>query len=235
MGELQKLYELQQVELKIESLQKTLKELPVFAAFKLLQAETADAKEALGWAETKLTEQDKRLHRLEMDLQDAEAEQEKAQTQLFSNSNQSSKGLEQLERRSDALGKERLEKEEMLLLAMEGKDNLAQTLQKSKDDYRSRRKKLRQLQKTGNAEIQELKNKINDLQEQRKQLQEQISESLLKDYRQQRPRYNGKPLAHLENDCCSGCRVMVFKTLKSNLNQPNSKVFCENCGRRLVP
>lgn len=235
MGELHDLYKLQQVELELESLQKTLKMLPVFAEFKQLKATTADAKEALGWAETKLVEQEKRIRRLELDLQQTEAEQQAAQNQLFSSSSKSSKELEQLEKRSDALGREYLEKEEMLLLAMEGKDNLAQTLQKSEGDYRLLRKELRQLQKTGNAEIQQLKNKISDLQGQRKQLQQQVSESLLGEYQQQRARYHGKPLAHVENDCCSGCRVIVFTMIKSKLKQPGNKVYCENCGRLLVP
>ena len=44
VSELQNLYKLQQIELELESLQKSIKELPVFASLKL-QAETADAKQ----------------------------------------------------------------------------------------------------------------------------------------------------------------------------------------------
>ena len=212
-------------------MQKSIKRTACFCEFKKLQAETADAKEAWAWARTKLDEQAKRIKRLELDLLQTEAEQRQAQAQLFSDSGQTSKELEQLGRRSHALDCERREKEDMLLLAMEGQENLTQTVQQAEEHYRALRAKLRQLQKAGNAEIQSIKNRVNDLELQREQLQKQISEALLGEYRRQRPRYKGKPLAHLENDCCSGCRVIVFTGLKSRLKQPDSKVYAENCGR----
>lgn len=235
MGELQQLLSLQQIELKLEKLQKQLKELPVFAEYKHLQAQAADAKEALGWADDKLQEHKKRARRLEGQLQAAEEESKAVQERLYSASGQSAKELEQLERKAAALIAERQKQEEQMLLAMQGTEDLEAALEKAREDNLVIQKQLRQKQKSGNEEINILKEEIRQLREEREQILQQVSKPLADEYRSMRKQYSGRPLARLENDICSGCRVSVSSKICSQLNNPNSKINCDNCGRLLVP
>ncbi|EEG78742.1 zinc ribbon domain-containing protein [Dethiobacter alkaliphilus] len=233
MNELQSLFELQQIEEKLDQLEKQLKKLPVFAEFKALQVKAADAKEAHGWADTKLAEHRKRVKRLDEDLQKAEQKHKELQSNLYAG-DQSAKELEQLERKAATLQQEKEEHEETVIAAMEGTEELEKALEKSKVEYTDISKELRVLQKSGNQKINELKKEILANREKRDQLASQISEPLLNEYRAKRKEFNGRPLARVERELCGGCRVSVSSTVQSSLHIPDCKVSCENCGRILV-
>lgn len=235
MGDLQNLYQLQLIELELEVLQNNLRSLPVFADFKQLKIESADAKETFGWADTKRAEHKKRVKRLETDLQQAEEEQKVALQELYEDSGQGVKELEQLEKRSESLSQERTKKEETLLAAMEGLDELEKASAEAKDSYHSIHETLLALHKSGNKEIKQLKTEMKKLERKANKLRKQIAEPLLQEYQEQRQRFHGRPLAIVENDVCTGCHVILFSVIKSKLNQPDCKVYCENCARLLVP
>lgn len=234
MDDLQALYQLQQLELELDKLQKTLKELPVFAAFKQLQVEKSDAKEASGWAETKLKEQRKRVRRLEVDLKQTEEEQKNVAAMLYDGSIDNVKELEQLDKKAGTLAHERGEKEETLLLAMESRENLDQTFTQAEEKFADFLSQLQEMQTTGNLEIGEIKEKIAVLQAQKTRLIEQISKPLLDEFNDRRKKYNGRPLARVEKDICGGCRVSVPSIFKTELRKPNSRIYCDYCGRLLV-
>ncbi len=235
MGESAVLYELQQLELELDKLKKKLKELPVYAEFKQLQSEVADKKEAIGWVQTKLEEQRKRIRRLEMDVEKAQQESKAIQAKLYSGAVKNSKELEQLQSKGKALLREKDKTEENMLLVMETSDELEQSLSKTKQDYSNNTRKLKELQQRGNQEIRELKEKILSCQQSRDQLMQQISSPLLDNYKELRVRYHGRPLARVEAGACGGCRVSISSNLQNILCNPKAVVSCENCGRILVP
>jgi predicted nucleic acid-binding Zn-ribbon protein len=235
LGEYHKLLELQQIELKLERLQKELKELPVFAEFKKLQVQSADAKEALGWADGKLQEHKKRTRRLERQLQAAEEEHKVNQAQLYSTSGQTAKELEQLERKAESLLSEWQSQEEAMLLAMQGTEDLEAALAKAKDEGKILQKKLKAKQKTGNEEIEQMKKEILAYREQRDQILQKLAKPLADEYKELRKRFHGRPVAMLEGDICGGCRVSVSSNTRAQLNNPNCKASCDNCGRILIP
>lgn len=234
MGQLQLLYELQQVELLLEKLQTKLKQLPVFAEFKQLKSVTAEAKESAGWAEIKLQEHKNRVQRLEADLQHTEDEYQAVQTLLYSDTGQGAKELEQLEKKAASLLQERTAQEEALLLAMEGTDDMENAWQAAKEKLRSKTQKLKQLQTTGNEEIEQLKQEILHYREKKELLLSRISAAFLTEYQQNRARYHGRPLALADGGICGGCRVSLPTQLQSLLHKPDVKIQCENCGRILV-
>jgi predicted nucleic acid-binding Zn-ribbon protein len=235
MGELSILYELQQAELKLDQLRKNLKELPVFVEFKKLQAQTADAKEAIGWAESKLGEQRKRARRLEMDMDEAEGQSKAIELKLYDGSVNNAKELSQLEEKGKELRRDREKHEETVLISMEAVEELETSLATAKAQHKDKMVKLRALQKSGNEEIQRLKDEIIFHQEQRDILLQQISKELIEGYREKRKRYNGRPLALVTGDTCSGCRVSISSRTKNFLCNPDAVVACDNCGRILVP
>ena len=146
MGELSVLYELQQADLKLDLLRKNLKELPVFEEFKKLQAETADAKEAIGWAENKLVEQRKRARRLEMDMEEAETQSKAIEEKLYDGSVNNAKELSQLEEKGKELQRERKKHEETVLLSMEAVEELEASLATAKAKHKDKTVKLKALQ-----------------------------------------------------------------------------------------
>ncbi len=153
---------------------------------------------------------------------------------MYGDRGQSVKELEQLERRVELLHKEQVEKEEMLILAMEGNEELDKALHKAQARYQELRAQLLALQKEGNAEINSLKEEIKNLQQQWQKLRAQIDNNLFHEYQQLRKRFHGRPLARVENDICTGCRVQVYTFLKQKLKEANARVYCENCGRLLI-
>jgi uncharacterized protein len=234
MGELHLLLKIQQLELKLDKLQKTLKELPVFAEFKVLQVQAADAKEALGWAEGKLQEHQKRTRRLESRLHMTEEEHKELRSRLYSATGQSARELEQLERKEQTLRAERNKQEEDLLLAMQGTEDLEAALARASAENSELQKQLREKQKAGNEEINRLKEEIRACREERDQLLSKIAVSLVEEYREIRKRFAGRPIAVLEGEICGGCRVSVSSRIRAKLHDPAAKIYCENCGRILV-
>ncbi|NLM46068.1 MAG: hypothetical protein GX200_04625 [Firmicutes bacterium] len=235
MTELQKLYRLQQVDLQAEQLQKELKTLPVIAAFQQLQNETAAAKKTVTETENRLKDCEKLIKHLEFDLQQIEAEQKDIQAELYGGSGHKAKELASLEKKAGKLGREKAELEEKLLSAMETKEALEQALPEAWEKYKKLHAELLALHKSGNEKIHELKSRLAGLQAEREALTAQISENLLAEYKKRRAQYQGKPLARIENDICSGCRVVISFTVKRSLQQFPGNTYCENCGRLLVP
>ncbi|MBT9141251.1 MAG: hypothetical protein DDT30_01840 [Dehalococcoidia bacterium] len=235
MGELHILLELQQVDLKLEKLQETLNKLPVFEEFKKLKEQAGTAKEALARAEVKLQTKLKGIRSLEGQLQLAEDEHKEVLSRLYGDSEQSAKELEKLEVRAATLKSQQQKQEEQLLMTMEGAEELTKAVAIVKSEFNSAHQTLLEKQKSGNEEINRLKEEILYYREQRQLLSRQVAKPLLEEYNAQRQNFQGRPLAQVEKDICLGCRVSVSSMVKVKLNHPDCKINCENCGRILVP
>ncbi len=235
MGELHVLLELQQIDLKLERLQETLKKLPVFEEFKRLKEQAAAAKEALACVEVSLQAKLKGIRSLEGQLQLAEDEHQEVLARLYGDSEQSAKELEKLERHAAALKSQQQKQEEQLLLSMEAAEELKKAVEVAKSGFSNVQQKLLEKQKSGNEEINRLKAESLLYREQRDLLSKQLTEQLLKEYQTLRQKFQGRPLAKVEKDICLGCRVSVSSMVKAKLYHPDCKINCENCGRILVP
>ena len=235
MGELHLLLKLQQVDLKLEKLQETLKKLPVFEEFKRLKLQTATVKEVLAQVEVKLQAKLKGIRSLEGQLQLVEDEHKEVLARLYGDSGQSAKELEKLAERAATLKSERQKQEEQLLSLMEGAEELAKAVVIAKSEFNSAHQKLREKQKSGNEEINRLKEESLYYREQRHLLSQQVAKPLLEEYNAMRREFQGRPLAQVEKDICQGCRVSVSSMVKAKLYNPDCKINCENCGRILVP
>jgi predicted nucleic acid-binding Zn-ribbon protein len=235
LGEVSDLYRLQQLELDIDKTRKELKGLPVYAQFKKLQSEVADNREFLSWTESKLAEQRKRTRRLEMEVEKLLQESKDIQARLYSGTIKSAKELEQMENKNKALLRDKNKTEEDLFLALETLEELEAKLLAGRETLDDNSQRLRDMQREGNKEIKSYKDQITALETERDDLRSRISPSLLDNYDTMRVRYHGRPLAHLERDTCSGCRMSVSSNLQNRLCNPAAIINCENCGRLLVP
>ncbi|MBS3885726.1 MAG: hypothetical protein KGZ41_02505 [Dethiobacter sp.] len=235
MGELHILFELQQIDLKLEKLQETLKKLPVFEEFKNLKEQASTAKEVLARAEGKLQVKLTAIRSLEGLLQEAVEEHKEVQARLYGDAEQSAKELEKLEQRAAALKIQQQKQEEELLMAMEGAEELTKAVAVAKSKFNDAHQKLREKQKSGNEEISRLKEEILHYKEQRQLLSMQVAKPLLEEYDAQRQKFLGRPLAEVDKDICQGCRVSVSSMVKAKLYHPDCKINCDNCGRILLP
>ena len=234
MEELQNLYKLQEIELQLEKLQQTQKSLPVIAEFKKLQAETVRAKEKLLRAKSDFAELCKQQKRLEHSLQRNEEEQKAVHNELYKGMDHSPKELEQLTKKAEILKDEQREQEEKLLDIMEKRDEQEKNINTITKRYQEMRGSLLQLQKSGKAELQEIRSQKEKLLAERQLLLQQISPALIDEYRKRRKQFHGRPVVEVAGNVCSGCRVSVSSLIKSSLRQGGKAIRCENCGRLLI-
>lgn len=235
MSELRQLYEVQLLEAKLDSLGLALKELPVLAEYRTLQAEALEMKNSFGLLESKLNEQRKRLKRLELDLQKVEEENKTTQTLLYSGKVSNPKELAQLVDKAGLLQRERSKAEDSVLQAMEVAEETEKSLSAFREKLQSLAGRLHSLKTKGTLELSGLKGQIMAHQQEREKLLAGISDKLLSHYRELKPRFRDTALVLVDGEVCGGCRVALSTNLKNRLCNPAMLLFCENCGRLLVP
>src|SRR5690606_2338226 len=127
MEQLQNLYRLQQVELKLCAWQEKLKNLPVYAAFTQAKAEVMRAKEGLAALQEKFTTQRRQVKKLEYNLQETEAKEQDLQKELFGD-NKTAREVQQLEKKAKILRQNFLQQEEELIASLDVTEALAEAL-----------------------------------------------------------------------------------------------------------
>jgi predicted nucleic acid-binding Zn-ribbon protein len=235
MSELRRLYEVQLLEAKLDVLSLALKELPVLEEYRALQAEALEMKKKTGLLESKLDGQRKRLKSLELDLQKVEEESKATQCLLYSGKVSNPKELAQLSDKAGLLQRERSKAEDSVLHAMEAAEETEKSLSAFREKLQSLADRLHRLQKQGSHELSGLKGQITAHQQEREKLLAGISDKLLSQYQELKPRFRDTALVLVDGEVCGGCRVALSTNLKNRLCNPAMLLFCENCGRILVP
>jgi len=235
MSELSRLYQVQLLEAKLDSLTLALKELPVYEEYRKLQAEEAEAKQAAGLLEDRLNGQQRRLKSLELDMQQVEDESKTTQELLYSGRVSNPKELAQLMDKAGTLQLERGRTEDKVLQAMEIAEETERSLSALREKQQSLADRLHRLQKQGAREVSGLKEQIREHQLERDKLLAGISAKLLSNYHELRQRFRDTALVPVEGDVCGGCRVSLSTNQKNRLCNPAALLTCENCGRILLP
>ncbi len=235
MSELRRLYEVQLLDAKLDCLSLALKELPVYEEYRQLQAEAADADKTAGLQERRLDGLRKQLKSLELDLRTVEEESKAVQALLYSGKVGSPKELEQLMAKAGSLQRERSKAEDSVLQAMEAVEETEKALLAHSEKQQSLADRLRRLKTKGTLELSGLKEQIRELRQEREKLLPGISDKLLSHYHELRERFRDTALVPVDSEVCGGCRVALSTNLKNRLCNPVALLFCENCGRLLVP
>lgn len=227
------LYELQQLEQHLEQALRKLKSLPVLEQHKLLREQVAREKEEAEKLLAAINEQRRLVKRLELEIQKIVQESNAVNQKLYDGSVSSAKELEMLQAKEKTLQRDKTATEEKALKAMEKAEQLEKDFKESSRLYRQHSRELGDLQQSGNKEIKELKEQIQTYRERREHLQQQLDQLLLEKYNTMKQHFHGRPVAIVQDDTCSGCRVTVSSNLKNRLYNPNILNYCENCGRIL--
>ena len=228
MGVVKQLYQLQELDLDVESNEKALSQ-------KISQLGES---QAVVKTQTELTSEQQRLddlrhqqHSAEWDIDDLTSKITTAEGQLYGGKITNPKELSSLQHEVNTLKANRDQAENKALEIMDQVEQaeasiaaLSSELEKLKDEWHSQQQQL-------SDEIDNLKGKLSDLQQKRQELSSEIDPQALELYEKLR-KQKGQAVAKVEQGICRGCRLSLSS---SELQQARggNLVHCSSCGRIL--
>lgn len=232
--QLKLLWDLQEIDIAIRGIGEDIDNAPLKSgvqekteALEVLRAERDNS-------DTKLKADQKQMRELEMKTQKTIDTRKELYENMYGGKTVNVKELEQQQRRLDQLDAERKKLEDLLI-------NLLESIEEQEEQLGSLNKQLKQDENELNqaeaklaAELELLKSKLTELEELRTKKAGEIDSKLLNKYRILAEKHQGRPLARVDNDICGGCRVFISGALRGHLYNPETMVYCENCGRLLV-
>ncbi len=228
MNVTKQLYQLQEVDLEIESNERTLKQL----VSRLGESQTVVR------TRTKLASEQERLNELKRQQQSAEWEIDDlvnkltaAEEKLYSGKMKNPKELTNLQHEADGLKTRRSQLEDKTLetmnqveLATSSADTISRQLKKLEVEWRSQQQQL-------SIDIEQLKTTLSNLKQRQQLLSAEIEPQVIELYREIR-KQKGIAVAKVEQGICQGCRISLPTT---NLQRARSGRLaqCSSCGRIL--
>jgi predicted nucleic acid-binding Zn-ribbon protein len=230
MSRTQHLYELQQVDLEIESASRRLKEI---AASLVESNELKQARKMVVEAKARLAKRRARMKDLDLEVSSLSHKIETDEQRLYSGRVTNPKELASLQDEVASLQRWRDKKEddllEMMVAAEEGEAALADAqaiLTQVSDAWRAEQGDL------ANEQAQ-LQARLGELDEQRESLVAAIGPDDMAIYERLRRRKAGRAVALVKDGICQGCRMNPPTSQVQHARSGTELVFCNNCGRIL--
>jgi predicted nucleic acid-binding Zn-ribbon protein len=228
MSVAKQLYQLQEVDLELESKELAVKQI----TSQLGESEAlADARNRLAQEQKRLEELSHQQRSLEWEIDDLTSKLTTAERDLYSGRIRNPKELTGLQQEAEALKARRNQLEDKDLEIMEQADSdrknitsLSTELKTIETDWQSRQQKL-------TAELEELRNALVNLRQRQQLLAAGIDSETLELYHKLR-KGKGTAVARVEQGICRGCRISLPV---NELQQTRSGglVQCGSCGRIL--
>jgi hypothetical protein len=221
-------YQLQELELEIESDEQTLSHL----VSQLGESHAlVKAKEKLASEQNRVDGLKHQQHDLEWEIEDISGKLSTIEDTLFSGRVKNPKELSNLQHEAQGMKAKRSQLEDKVLELMEqvdsataGVSNLSNELKKLEAEWQSQQQKL-------SADIDQLKTKLADLKQKRQQLSAMIDTKALELYRDLR-KQKGISVAKVEQGICRGCRISL-SAAELQQARGNNLIQCSSCGRIL--
>jgi hypothetical protein len=230
MSRTQLLYDLQQVDLEIETVARRLKKI---AAQLGESPELRQARKAVADAEARLSKSRAQMHNLELEvnglLQKIEANEER----LYSGRVGNPKELANLQDEVASLKRWRAKKEEDLLEAMLATEEAEASLAEAQSIMAQVSENWRAAQGDLGDEQARLEARLQELREQRANLTAAAGPEDVAAYERLRRSKGGRAVAAVVNGICQGCRMNPPSSQVQHARQGIDLVFCNNCGRIL--
>jgi predicted nucleic acid-binding Zn-ribbon protein len=230
MSRTQHLYELQQVDLEIESASRRLKEI---AASLVESNELKQARKMVVEAKARLAKRRARMKDLDLEVSSLSHKIETDEQRLYSGRVTNPKELASLQDEVASLQRWRDKKEddllEVMVAAEEGEAALADAqaiLTQVSDAWRAEQGDL------ANEQAQ-LQARLGELDEQRESLVAAIGPDDMAIYERLRRRKAGRAVALVKDGICQGCRMNPPTSQVQHARSGTELVFCNNCGRIL--
>jgi predicted nucleic acid-binding Zn-ribbon protein len=222
------LYQLQEVDLEIESGERALKEVKG----QLGESQTAiKTRKELGLEQKQLEDLSHQQHSAEWEIDDINTKLAAAEEQLFSGKVKNPKELTNLQHEVEAFKTRRDKLEEKALEIIDRVEQSEARVAKIKSELEKLTAEWQRQQKQLNDEMKRLEATLAELKAKRQRLASEIDPSAFEFYQRLR-KGKGIAVARVEQGICRGCRISLPTT---DLQQARSGnlVQCSSCGRIL--
>ncbi len=232
--QLQLLWNLQELDLAINTVKQKIEEAPLQSGVDETACRLEELSNKLFEEENRLKQERKMLKTLEMNTQKIVDDRKELSDNMYGGKISNVKELEQMQRKMELLAGEKKKLEDEILNLMESiEENEALVVQTTTalDQTRAEleEKKARLAEKLNSLNLE-----LAGLEEKRNNLAEKIETKYMAKYKMLAGINQGQALAVVTDDLCGGCRVFISSGLRGKLYNPDTMVYCENCGRLLV-
>ena len=222
------LYQLQEVDLAIESSEQALSQI----------ASQLGESGVVVRAQAELTLENQRLeelrhqqHSAEWEIDDLVAKLAIAEDKLYSGEIRNPKELTSLQQEVDGMRARRSQLEDRALVIMEQVELAMASVASKSSELKTLEAEWRSQQKQLSAEMEQLKTKLSDLNHKRQLLLARIDPQAVEVYSELK-KQKGTAVAKVEQGICCGCRISLPIT-ELQRARSDSLVRCSSCGRIL--
>lgn len=234
MEQLELLWHLQECDTSIAELERQLKEDPLIAESQASEDRLRREKERLEKIGEDIKARQKEIKRQELNLQSVNDEIKNLKTRLYGGEVSNVRELEMMEKRLASVEKNKDALENEIIELIEKLETAEETLESGKMTAADCKKIMEGKRSDLKERMAGIERDIAKLKMDREGFLERIDDFYLGKYKTVCQRPDKKGMARVVDNICGGCRVFISSAQRGNLYNPQSLVYCENCGRLLV-
>lgn len=230
MSELQRLYELQELDLQIDELTETLAELEAQLAD---DSVVAEAKRRVAVLEGHAEQIAANRRSIDRAIEDLQARLARTQERMYSGSIKSVKEMEAAEEERTNTERDIAANEDRLLEVMVRADEVDDTLAKGRQVVKRLEEQRSVAIAALTARAEETRASLDDLTPRRDSTWDAISAPVLHRYESLRSSRGGTAIATVERGMCSGCRMTLSTSEQQRIRSATEPMLCSSCHRIL--
>lgn len=230
MSKSRNLYELQEVDLKIDSKRKMLADV----SSRIGESEALNqARSQLAQEEQQLTEVQRKQRELEAEVDDLKAKASAAEGKLYGGTLKNPKELSSLQEQSKNYHKKISELEDKILDIMAEIETVGQQISAKRKEADRIEAEWRAEQALLLQEQAEINTELSELEDKKKECNSKIDAASLELYRLLREKRQGRAVAKVERGMCQGCHISLPMSEMQRVKQSQEIVQCGSCERIL--
>ena len=230
MSELQRLYELQELDLQIDELTETLAELEAQLAD---DSVVAEAKRRVAVLEGHAEQIAANRRSIDRAIEDLQTRLARTQERMYSGSIKSVKEMEAAEEERTNTERDIAANEDRLLEVMVRADEVDDTLAKGRQVVKRLEEQRSVAIAALTARAEETRASLDDLTPRRDSTWDAISAPVLHRYESLRSSRGGTAIATVERGMCSGCRMTLSTSEQQRIRSATEPMLCSSCHRIL--
>ena len=230
MSKARNLYELQEIDLKIDSKRKMLADV----SSRIGESDSLNqARSHLIAEEQQLAEVQRKQRELEAEVEDLKAKVSTAEGKLYGGTLKNPKELSSLQEQAKNYRKKISELEDRILDIMAEMEAVGQQITVRRKEIDSIEAEWRAEQASLLQEQAEINTELSELEDRKKESNSKIDAASLELYRLLREKRQGRAVAKVERGMCQGCRISLPMSEMQRVKQSQEVVQCGSCERIL--
>lgn len=228
MGIARQLYQLQEVDIELESTEQTVRQI----TSQLGESEAlTGARNRLATERQRLEDLRKQQRSAEHEADDLTAKLKKVEEELYSGRIRNPKELSNLQHEVEIIKGQRGQLESRVLEIMEQAEQTTRSVSDAETDFKTVETWWQEQHKRLSADLERLKAVLSDVTQKRQQMAAGIEATAVDAYRELR-KARGMAVVKVERGICGGCRV-ALPSSEVQLSRSGTLVKCGSCGRIL--